>query len=84
MRHKISKTVIKICHRAPCRNLEKDEGRPTTVKFVRRQTISGLMAHKQSMKQCEDKIFVNEDITLLRAQLAKALQLPADIKSVPI
>ena len=40
------------------------------------------MANKKSLKDCEEKIFINDDITLLRARLAKALRLRADIKSV--
>ena len=46
----ISKTDISICHRVPSSNLKKDEGRPIIVKFVRRQTKSGLMANKKSLK----------------------------------
>ena len=48
--HQISKTDINICHRVPSRNLKKDEGRPLIVKFVRRQTKSGPMANKKSLK----------------------------------
>ena len=79
--HQISKTDINICHRVTSRNLEKDEGCPFVVKFVRRQK-SGLMANKKSLKDCEEIIFINDDITLLRAPLAKALGLRADVKSV--
>ena len=80
--HQISKIDISICHRVPSRNLEKDEGPPIIVNFVRRQTKSGLMTNKKSLKDCEEKIFINDDITLLRARLAKGLKLRADIKSV--
>ena len=52
------------------------------VKFVRRQTKSGLMANKKPMKDCEEKTFINDDITLLRARIAKALRLRADIITV--
>ena len=52
------------------------------MKFVRRQTKSGLMANKKLLKDCEEKIFINDDITLLRARLAKALRLRADIITV--
>ena len=40
------------------------------------------MANKKSLKDCEEKIFINDDITLLRARLANALRLRADIKFV--
>ena len=40
------------------------------------------MANKKSLEGCEEKIFINDDITLLRARFAKALRLRADIKSV--
>ena len=65
------------------RNLKKDEGRPI-VKFLRRQTNSGLMANKDSLDGCEEKIINNDDddITLLRARVAKALRLRPNIKSV--
>ena len=79
--HQISKTDISICHQVPSRNLKRDEGRPIIVNFVHRQTKSGLMANKKSLKNCEEKIFINHDITLLMARLAKALRLRADIKS---
>ena len=64
------------------RNLKKDEDRPI-VKFLRRQTNSGLMANKDSLDGCEEKIINNDDdITLLRARVAKALRLRPNIKSV--
>ena len=47
--------------------VKKDEGRPIIVKFVRRQT-SGLMANKKLLKNCAEKVFINDDITLLRAR----------------
>ena len=80
--HQISITDISICHRVSSRNLKKDEGCPINVKFVRRQTKSGLMANKKSLKDCEEKIFISDDISLLRTRLAKVLILRADIKSV--
>ena len=39
------------------------------------------MTNEISVKGCEEKIFINDDITLLRARLAKALRLRADNKS---
>ena len=81
LRHQISKTDINICHRKPNKNLKK-KLRPIIEKLVRRQTKRGLMAYKQLLKDGEEKIFINDDITLLRARLAKALRLRANIKSV--
>ena len=40
------------------------------------------MVTKKSLKDYEEKIFINNDITLLRARLAKALRLRAHIESV--
>ena len=80
--HQISKIDISICHRVPSRKLEKDEGPPIIVNVVRRQTKSGLMTNKKSLKDCEEKLFINDDITLLRVRLAEGLRLRADIKSV--
>ena len=60
--------------------MKKDEGRPIIVKFVRRLTKSELMANQKSLNDCEEKIFINDDITLLRMPLAKALRLRANIK----
>ena len=80
--HQTSKTHISVCHRVPSRNLKVDEGRSIIVKLVRRQTKSGLMTNKKSLNGCEEKIFINDDITLLMARLAKASRFRADIKSV--
>ena len=40
------------------------------------------MANKKSLEHCEEKIFINDDITLLRARIVKALGLRADINPV--
>ena len=40
------------------------------------------MANEKSLEHCEKKIFINDDITLLRARIAKALGLRADINPV--
>ena len=42
------------------------------------------MANKNSTKDCEEKLFVNDGITLLRSRLGKALRLRADVNSVVI
>ena len=42
------------------------------------------MANKKSLKDYEENISINNDNTLLRARLARALTLRADIKSVAI
>ena len=42
----------------------------------------GLMTHKTSLIEYKEKIYINDDITLLRTRLAKAVRLRADIKSV--
>ena len=38
------------------------------------------MANQKSLNDFEEKIFINDDITLLRMPLAKALRLRANIK----
>ena len=40
------------------------------------------MANQKSLKGCEEKVFINDDISLLKARLAKASGLRADVKSV--
>ena len=40
------------------------------------------MANEKPLKDCDEKIFINEDFTLLRVRLDKALKMRADIKSV--
>ena len=60
-------TYISIGHRVLSGNLKKD------VKIVRGQTKTGLMANSKSLKDCEEKNFINHDITLLRARIAQAL-----------
>ena len=70
--HQISKTDFNICHPVPSRNLKKPEVRTINAKFVRRQGTRGLMANKKSLNDWEEKIFNDDDITLLKARLAKA------------
>ena len=41
-----------------------------------------MMANQKSLKNCEEKIIIKDDITLLKARLAEGLRLRADIKSV--
>ena len=70
------------CYRVPRRNLKRMKGVLILWSFLRRQAKSGLMANKISLKEYEEKIYINDDITLLRARLAKALKLRVDIKPV--
>ena len=67
----VSRADISICHRVPSRNVKPGQGRPIIAKFVRRQTKIGLMTNKKKLKDSENKIYINDDLTLLRARLAK-------------
>ena len=78
----VSRADISICHRVPSRNVKPGQGRPIIAKFVRRQTKIGLMTNKKKLKDSENKIYINDDLTLLRARLAKALRQRQDVTSV--
>ena len=52
------------------------------VKLVRRETKIGLLTNKFKLKGFENRIFVYDDLTLLRGRLAKALRQRQDIASV--
>ena len=54
---KFQKTDISRCHQVPSRNLKQLEGRHIIVKFVRRQTKSGLKANKKPLEDCEEKFY---------------------------
>ena len=77
----VSRADISICHRVPSRNVKPGQGRPIIAKFVRRQTKIGLMTNKKKLKDSENKIYINDDLTLLRARLAKALRQRQDVTS---
>ena len=78
----VSRADISICHKVPSRNVKPGQGRPIIAKFVRRQTKIGLMTNKKKLKDSENKIYINDDLTLLRARLAKALRQRQDVTSV--
>ena len=78
----VSRADISICHRVPSRNVKPGQGRPIIAKFVRRRTKIGLMTNKKKLKDSENKIYINDDLTLLRARLAKALRQRQDVTSV--
>ena len=78
----VSRPDISICHRVPSRNVKPGQGRPIISKFVRRQTKIGLMTNKKKLKDSENKIYINDDLTLLRARLAKALRQRQDVTAV--
>ena len=76
----VTKSDISICHRVPSRATDKP--RPVIVKFVRRELKHRVMSCKRKLKENADMIFINDDITPLRARLAYALRRREDINGV--
>ena len=66
---------ILIFHRVPSKNLKKD-GAPYHCE-IRSQTNRIWADGEKKLKDCEEKIYINDDITLLRARLATSSSRPS-------
>ena len=66
----------------PIRNVKLSQWRLIIAKFARRQTKIGLIPNKAKLKECENRIYGNEDLILFRTRLAKALRQREDVTSV--
>ena len=68
----ICKSYISVCHRLPARGQPAE---PIIVMFVRRETKLALMKKKSGLRhQSGRPIYINDDITQLRARLLKSLK----------
>ena len=68
----ICKSDFSVCHRLPARG---QSSKPNIVKFVRRETKLALVKKKSGLRhQSGRPIYINEDITQLRARLLKSLK----------
>ena len=75
----ICKSDFSVCHRLPARG---QSGKPIIVKFVRRETKLALMKNKSGLQhQSGRPIYINDDITQLRAGLLKSLKEKPDAKA---
>lgn len=74
----ITRADISVCHRLPSRR----GPRPIIAKFVRREVKSSIMRGKRQLRERTDKIYINDDITPLRAKLSKVLRDREDVKFV--
>ena len=75
----ICKSDISVCHRLPARG---QSGKPNIVKFIRRETKLALMKKKSGLRhQSGRPIYINDDITQLRARLLKSLKEKTDVKA---
>ena len=75
----ICKSDISVCHRLPARG---QSGKPNIAKFVRRETKLALMKKKSDLRhQSGRPIYINDDITQLRARLLKSLKEKPDVKA---
>ena len=75
----ICKSDISVCHRLPAKG---QSGKPIIVKFVRRKTKLALMKKESGLRhQSGRPIFINDDITRLRARLLKSLKEKPDVKA---
>ena len=73
----ICKSDISVCHRLPARG---QSGKPNIVKFVRRETKLALMKKKSSWRhQSGRPIYIEDDITHLRARLLKSFKEKPDV-----
>ena len=75
----ICKSDFSVRHRVPARG---KSGKPIFVKFVRRETKLALMKKKSGLRhQSVRPIYINDDITQLRARLLKSLKEKPDVKA---
>ena len=75
----ICKSDISVWHRLPAWGRS---GEPISVKFVRRETKLPLMTTKSGLRhQSSGPIYINDDITQLRARLLKTLKEKPDVKA---
>ena len=75
----ICKSDISVCHRLPARG---QSGKTIIVKFVRRETKLALMKKKSGLRHESGRhIYINDDITQLRARLLKSLKGKPDVKA---
>ena len=78
----ICKSDISVCHRLPARG---QSIKPIIVKFVRRETKLALMKRKSGLRhQSGRPIYINDDISQLRARLLKSLKEKPDVKAANI
>ena len=75
----LKESDISVCHRLPT---HKDGPRPIIAKFVRRETKLSIMARKKMLRDQQNNIFLNDDLTPLRGKLAFALRRRDDVKFV--
>ena len=75
----VCRSDISVCHRLPARG---QSGKPNIVKFVRRETELAVMKKKSGLRhQSGRPIYINDDITQLRARLLKSLKETPDVKA---
>ena len=75
----ICKSDISVCRRLRARG---QSGKPIIVKFVRRETKLALKKKKSGLRhQSGRPIYINDDITQLRARLLKSLNEKPDVKA---
>ena len=75
----ICKSDINVCHRLPARG---QSGKPNFVKFVRREPKLALMKTESGLRHQSGKpVYINDDITQLRARLLKSLKEKPDVKA---
>ena len=72
---------ISVSHRLPA---ARGNTRPIIAKFVRRETKTSLMKNKKSLKSKDNRknVYVDEDLTPLRAKLTRELRADQAIKRV--
>jgi hypothetical protein len=81
----VNRSDISACHRNPWKRTNMGKPRPILCKFVSRMKFDEVMANKKKMKdlpQYKGKVFVNEDITPLRAKMVKYAKDQKNVKAV--
>ena len=70
---------ISVAHRI---GKPKEGGRPVIVRFCQRKKKNEVMRNKKKLKGKERKVYVNEDLTSLRAKMMKVTKEQESVKNV--
>ena len=74
----IKKDDISVCHRVPRRNVS----RSIIAKFVRRVVKFSVLTATKKLRDAGSNVYINDDVTLLRPNIANALVEQSDISRV--
>lgn len=76
---KLKSEEISVAHRL---GKPRDGGRPLIVRFCQRKKRNEMMINKKKLKGRERKVYINEDLTSLRATMMSLVKEQESVKNV--